>query len=105
MSLKVYRGRTLARSQALQLLFQAEATDSPLERVRVGQTRGQEFRAAEYPPRMPRQMFQQAVLAQGQLEGSPADPDLHADRVELEACDPDGFLRLYGPRPAQHFGQ
>ena len=33
MSLKVYRGRTLARSQALQLLFQAEATDSPLERV------------------------------------------------------------------------
>ena len=36
MSLKVYRGRTLARSQALQLLFQAEATDSPLERVLEG---------------------------------------------------------------------
>ena len=34
--LKVYRGRTLARSQALQLLFQAEATDSPLERVLEG---------------------------------------------------------------------
>ncbi len=36
MSLKVYRGRTLARSQALQLLFQAEATDSPLARVLEG---------------------------------------------------------------------
>ena len=36
MSLKVYRGRTLARSQALQLLFQAEATDSPLDRVLEG---------------------------------------------------------------------
>ena len=36
MSLKVYRGRTLARSQALQLLFQAEATDSPLECVLEG---------------------------------------------------------------------
>ena len=36
MSLKVYRGRTLARSQALQLLFQAEATDSPLEKVIEG---------------------------------------------------------------------
>ena len=36
MSLKVYRGRTLARSQALQLLFQAEATDSPLVRVLEG---------------------------------------------------------------------
>ena len=36
LSLKVYRGRTLARSQALQLLFQAEATDSPLERVLEG---------------------------------------------------------------------
>lgn len=33
MSLKVYRGRTLARSQALQLLFQAEQTDRPLEDV------------------------------------------------------------------------
>ena len=31
MSLKVYRGRTLARSQALQLLFQAEATDSSIK--------------------------------------------------------------------------
>ena len=36
MSLKVYRGRTLARSQALQLLFQAEATDSSLECVLEG---------------------------------------------------------------------
>ncbi len=33
MSLKVYRGRTLARSQALQLLFQAEQLDRPLEDV------------------------------------------------------------------------
>lgn len=36
MSLKVYRGRTLARSQALQLLFQAEQLDSPLEEVLNG---------------------------------------------------------------------
>ena len=36
MSLKVYRGRTLARSQALQLRFQAEALDSPLEAVIEG---------------------------------------------------------------------
>lgn len=33
MSLKVYRGRTLARSQALQLLFQAEQLDRELEEV------------------------------------------------------------------------
>ncbi len=33
MSLKVYRGRTLARSQALQLLFQAEQLDRDLEEV------------------------------------------------------------------------
>lgn len=33
MSLKVERGRTLARSQALQLLFQAEARDVPLDEV------------------------------------------------------------------------
>ena len=36
MSLKVYRGRTLARSQALQLLFQAEQLDCPLEEVLNG---------------------------------------------------------------------
>lgn len=36
MSLKVYRGRTLARSQALQLLFQAEQMDRPLEDVLAG---------------------------------------------------------------------
>lgn len=36
MSLKVYRGRTLARSQALQLLFQAEQLDRPLEEVISG---------------------------------------------------------------------
>lgn len=36
MSLKVYRGRTLARSQALQLLFQAEQLDRPLEDVISG---------------------------------------------------------------------
>lgn len=33
MSLKVYRGRTLARSQALQLLFQAEQLDRELQEV------------------------------------------------------------------------
>lgn len=33
MSLKVYRGRTLARSQALQLLFQAEQLDRDLDQV------------------------------------------------------------------------
>ncbi len=33
MSLKVYRGRTLARSQALQLLFQAEQLDRDLDEV------------------------------------------------------------------------
>ena len=37
MSLKVYRGRTLARSQALQLLFRAGAADGPLERVLEGE--------------------------------------------------------------------
>ncbi len=36
MSLKVERGRTLARSQALQLLFQAEALDCPLDDVLDG---------------------------------------------------------------------
>lgn len=33
MSLKVERGRTLARTQALQILFQAEALDKPVEEV------------------------------------------------------------------------
>ena len=36
MSLKVYRGRTLARSQALQLLFQAEQLDRQLDEVLEG---------------------------------------------------------------------
>lgn len=36
MSLKVDRGRTRARSQAVQLLFQAEAKDVPLEEVLEG---------------------------------------------------------------------
>lgn len=36
MSLKVDRGRTRARSQAVQLLFQAEARDVPLEEVLEG---------------------------------------------------------------------
>ncbi len=36
MSLKVDRGRTRARSQAVQLLFQAEAKDVPLEEVLGG---------------------------------------------------------------------
>ena len=36
MSVKVERGRTLARSQAMQLLFQAEAIDVPLEEVLEG---------------------------------------------------------------------
>lgn len=36
MSLKVDRGRTRARSQAMQLLFQAEALDVPLEDVLTG---------------------------------------------------------------------
>ena len=40
MSLKVYRGRTLARSQALQLLFPAEATDSPLDPYALELCRG-----------------------------------------------------------------
>ncbi len=33
MSLRVERGRTLARSQALQILFQAEARDMPVDQV------------------------------------------------------------------------
>lgn len=36
MSLKVERGRTLARSQALQILFQAEALDKPVDEVLEG---------------------------------------------------------------------
>ncbi len=36
MSLKVERGRTLARSQALQILFQAEALDKPVDEVLAG---------------------------------------------------------------------
>lgn len=36
MSLKVERGRTLARSQALQILFQAEALDKPVDEVLSG---------------------------------------------------------------------
>ena len=36
MSLKVERGRTLARSQALQILFQAEALDKPVDQVLDG---------------------------------------------------------------------
>ena len=36
MSLKVDRGRTRSRSQAMQLLFQAEALDVPLEQVLAG---------------------------------------------------------------------
>lgn len=35
-SLKVYRGRTLARSQALQLLFQAESLDLAVDEVLAG---------------------------------------------------------------------
>lgn len=36
MSSKVNRGRTLARSQALQILFQAEALDKPVDAVLAG---------------------------------------------------------------------
>ena len=36
MSSKVNRGRTLARSQALQILFQAEALDVPIDDVIEG---------------------------------------------------------------------
>lgn len=36
MSLKVNRGRTRARSQAMQILFQAEALDKPVEEVLEG---------------------------------------------------------------------
>lgn len=36
MSLKVERGRTLARSQALQIIFQAEALDLSVDDVLAG---------------------------------------------------------------------
>lgn len=36
MSLKIDRGRTRARSQALQILFQAEALDKPVDEVLAG---------------------------------------------------------------------
>ena len=55
-------------------------------------------------PRITLPLVEAAVAASfsGAGRASASSPFLHAARIELEARDPDGLFRRYGPRPAEH---